>query len=400
LEIGTVVHRLDRATSGVVIFALDTSTARRISAQITAHEVTKHYIARVRGSFPNDGIIECKQPITCIAAKYGMMGVGPDGKEALTTFKRLAFDDISNTSLVHCIPRTGRTHQIRVHLQWLGYPIANDERYGGHIHLTIGQPLPHHLLPLTFQPSPPYRLLGVTESKHSTSPSPVPSSSVFSSEVSTTATTSAMNTKTAVDGVVDTDIVASCDMTRLTASRYPDTCAQCVDSNVYLFSRFAATDTLTSSTTIATTIIQSALLNATPTTKNNIDESDAVVAGQPESVTISSSSSSSLPDHERRRLLKEARRVRHEASRGEGKIDSKLSTPSSTSSTTASSLMNNSIQDDNSVWLHAIAYVGPSFAYQSPWPSWAVPDDASSSVVTRTTITSTSVPAAGHVAIC
>ncbi len=55
-------------------------------------------------------------------------------KEAVTQFERLRYDEASNTSLVWCIPKTGRTHQIRVHLQWLGHPIANDPLYAKYTH--------------------------------------------------------------------------------------------------------------------------------------------------------------------------------------------------------------------------------------------------------------------------
>lgn len=56
-----------------------------------------------------------------------------DGKKSLSAFKLLAYDDISDTSLVECRPLTGRTHQLRVHLQLLGNPIANDPCYGGEL---------------------------------------------------------------------------------------------------------------------------------------------------------------------------------------------------------------------------------------------------------------------------
>ena len=64
-------------------------------------------------------------------AKYNQSNYGPEGKAALTCFRRISYDPVTDTSLVHCMPRTGRTHQLRVHLMHLGHPIANDERYGG-----------------------------------------------------------------------------------------------------------------------------------------------------------------------------------------------------------------------------------------------------------------------------
>ena len=94
----------------------------------------KEYIARVNGRFP-DGEIICSQPILQISPKLGLNRVRANGKEAKTFFKRLAYYEAADTaarpghSIVRCLPITGRTHQIRVHLQFLGYPIQNDPIY-------------------------------------------------------------------------------------------------------------------------------------------------------------------------------------------------------------------------------------------------------------------------------
>lgn len=71
--------------------------------------------------------IECNEPIKTISFKLGLNCVHKDGKECKTAFQRLSYN--GKTSIVRCYPLTGRTHQIRVHLQFLGYPIANDPLY-------------------------------------------------------------------------------------------------------------------------------------------------------------------------------------------------------------------------------------------------------------------------------
>lgn len=92
----------------------------------------KEYVARVKGEFP-EGDVVCEQPILQISPKLGLNRVRANGKTARTVFKRLAFVPASETrqaySIVRCRPLTGRTHQLRVHLQFLGHPITNDPIY-------------------------------------------------------------------------------------------------------------------------------------------------------------------------------------------------------------------------------------------------------------------------------
>ena len=151
-------NRLDRLTSGVMFIGKHAKAAEELSVQIKGRTVKKEYIARVIGEFPQGAVI-CEQPIMQISPKLGLNRARASGKEARTIFKRLAYypprqkkNDINaiedtrtdrekvrdskmvwkakeGYSVVRCLPLTGRTHQLRVHLQYLGHPIANDPIY-------------------------------------------------------------------------------------------------------------------------------------------------------------------------------------------------------------------------------------------------------------------------------
>lgn len=150
-------NRLDRLTSGIMFVAKNPKAADRLGEQIKQRTVRKEYVARVIGNFPDEEIV-CNQPLLQISPKLGLNRVRATGKTARTVFKKLAYypppepqrkedDKLSQTaediardksrpwlrkegySIVRCLPVTGRTHQIRVHLQHLGYPIQNDPIY-------------------------------------------------------------------------------------------------------------------------------------------------------------------------------------------------------------------------------------------------------------------------------
>ncbi|XP_076834083.1 pseudouridylate synthase RPUSD2 [Brachyhypopomus gauderio] len=121
------VHRLDRLTSGVLLFARTLEVSKKLDQLVRDRQLEKEYVCRVEGEFP-DGEVECKEPILVVSFKVGLCRVDPKGKECCTIFQKLSYN--GHTSVVRCLPLTGRTHQIRVHLQYLGFPILNDPIYG------------------------------------------------------------------------------------------------------------------------------------------------------------------------------------------------------------------------------------------------------------------------------
>ncbi len=119
-----IVNRIDRDTSGVVILAKCKYSHQRIFEQFIRGSISKKYLAIVTGkaeeSFTvNGNIIRGEDGIRRILAETG--------KASLTEFKRLKFSE--EYSLIECMPKTGRTHQIRVHLESVGHPIIGDNLY-------------------------------------------------------------------------------------------------------------------------------------------------------------------------------------------------------------------------------------------------------------------------------
>ncbi|KAK3268696.1 hypothetical protein CYMTET_22815 [Cymbomonas tetramitiformis] len=156
------VHRLDRATSGLLLAARTSASANCLTQQLqggtagpsspsgAAMEVDaasggaavqsvpcKRYAARVCGDFRRAGAAEqsepaviCQEPIRTVDAKEGRRDCHPSGKPACTHFRFVCYIPEDDTSVVECRPTTGRTHQIRLHLQAIGFPIPNDPMYG------------------------------------------------------------------------------------------------------------------------------------------------------------------------------------------------------------------------------------------------------------------------------
>lgn len=131
------VHRLDRPTSGVLIFAKSSESASLLSEKFSKQEIEKKYLAIVRGQF--------KQEILLDYAMVNELDKGEDlvPQEAQTYFKPLASIELpvsvdryptSRYSLVEAQPKTGRTHQIRKHLKHLNHPIIGDVNHGNGKH--------------------------------------------------------------------------------------------------------------------------------------------------------------------------------------------------------------------------------------------------------------------------
>ncbi|GJQ08868.1 hypothetical protein GpartN1_g659.t1 [Galdieria partita] len=123
-----VTHRLDRQTSGLVIFARNKKYAKILSEKFHERKVYKTYVARVHGRFPSETVV-CNQKL-CFDVHDCVGSCSDSGKDATTIFKLLSYNSDLGHSLVECKPQTGRTHQIRLHLQYLGHPIVNDPLYG------------------------------------------------------------------------------------------------------------------------------------------------------------------------------------------------------------------------------------------------------------------------------
>ncbi|KII95483.1 hypothetical protein PLICRDRAFT_48438 [Plicaturopsis crispa FD-325 SS-3] len=122
------INRLDRLTSGLMIIPLNSRMARKLTLEFTSGTVQKEYVARCLGKFP-EGEVICEEPLLTVDRQMGLNIVHPEGKHAKTVFKFIRYDANTDTSVIHCRPLTGRSHQIRVHLQFLGHPVANDSVY-------------------------------------------------------------------------------------------------------------------------------------------------------------------------------------------------------------------------------------------------------------------------------
>lgn len=121
-----IVHRLDKDTSGALIVAKNDKSHIKMSEQIKNHEVEKTYIALVKG-FVKENEATIDMPIGRSIKDRKKMAVRKEGKNAVTHFK--VIERFPNYTLLEVKIETGRTHQIRVHLSEIGYPIVGDEVY-------------------------------------------------------------------------------------------------------------------------------------------------------------------------------------------------------------------------------------------------------------------------------
>jgi 23S rRNA pseudouridine1911/1915/1917 synthase len=123
-----IVHRLDRGTSGVMILAKNDDTMKKLQKQFSERKTRKIYYAVVRGQMKqNEALVVL--PIARNLKRPTTFCVDPAGRPAETLFEVVKTN--GKYSLLKLVPNTGRTHQLRVHLAYLGHPIVGDETYGG-----------------------------------------------------------------------------------------------------------------------------------------------------------------------------------------------------------------------------------------------------------------------------
>ena len=133
------VHRLDRPTSGVLMFALSADIARLLNQQFASQQITKTYFAIVRGHAPTEGVIDhpLKEKLDKIADK--MAKQDKPAQEASTAYQRVSTFDLpfpvsrypsARYSLLRLTPKTGRKHQLRRHMAHINHPIVGDTAHG------------------------------------------------------------------------------------------------------------------------------------------------------------------------------------------------------------------------------------------------------------------------------
>ena len=130
-RMGILVHRIDKNTSGLLLVAKNDSAQLFLAKQFFEHTIERKYVALVWGNIKEDsGTITGhigRDPNDRL--RFKVFPDGSSGKHAITHYKVL--DRFGYTTLVECVLETGRTHQIRVHMDWMGHPLFNDDRYGG-----------------------------------------------------------------------------------------------------------------------------------------------------------------------------------------------------------------------------------------------------------------------------
>jgi 23S rRNA pseudouridine1911/1915/1917 synthase len=136
-----IVHRLDKGTTGVIVIAKNTKVQENLSLLFKTREVTKTYRAIVEGMMKHDeGILTGnigRHPVD----RKKMAVLKEKGREAMTGFKVIS--RLKGFSYIEAYPKTGRTHQIRLHLSHAGYPIVGDEVYGKRAKILANRPLLH-----------------------------------------------------------------------------------------------------------------------------------------------------------------------------------------------------------------------------------------------------------------
>ena len=127
-----IVHRLDKETSGILLVAKTKEAFEDLQAKFKGREVKKSYIALLHGRLEQDSG-EIKAPVGRLPWRRDRFGILPGGRESETGYKVIRYKDIKEEqfSLVEFFPKTGRTHQIRIHAKHIGHPIVGDEFYAG-----------------------------------------------------------------------------------------------------------------------------------------------------------------------------------------------------------------------------------------------------------------------------
>lgn len=126
-----IVHRLDKETSGVLIIAKNKEPFDKLQAEFKNREVQKTYTALVHGKIEQGGEVDA--PIGRLPWRRDRFGIVAGGRTSLTLYKPIKFykGDRGGYTLVEFSPKTGRTHQIRVHSRYIGHAIVSDEFYAG-----------------------------------------------------------------------------------------------------------------------------------------------------------------------------------------------------------------------------------------------------------------------------
>lgn len=137
------VHRLDKPTSGVLVFALHAEAARLLSGAFAEREVEKTYLALIRGFVDEAGVVDYPLKEKLDKTTDGRADPEKPAQEAVTAYRRLAQVELpyavsryptSRYALVEARPRTGRKHQLRRHFKHIFHPIIGDGKYGDHRH--------------------------------------------------------------------------------------------------------------------------------------------------------------------------------------------------------------------------------------------------------------------------
>ncbi len=125
-----IVHRLDKETSGILLVAKTPGAFLHLQAQFKERKVKKTYVALVHGQvLQEEG--EIRIPVGRLPWNRKRFGIIAGGRYSITKYKIVSYYPASGVTLLELSPETGRTHQIRVHLKYVGHPVFSDDLYGG-----------------------------------------------------------------------------------------------------------------------------------------------------------------------------------------------------------------------------------------------------------------------------